>query len=442
MVVVREFRFSVDSDLSWSNRACPEAGELGIGLAFGSGVEGYANELRLGLPVGRRSTLSALHLTRLRLTDFRAHTSTEIHPAPRVNLITGPNGAGKTNLLEAISFLSLGKSFLSARDNHVVRRGAAHFEVDGDLVGDERSPFHARMIVLPSEGKRAFVNKVPLDRIVDLVGRTPVVILSPADHALTEGGPSERRRFLDATLSQAFPVYLDDLVRYKRSLRQRNALLQQVRRGRALPAGTLDAWDEEVAVLGGRIMTRRRSFVAEFEGHLADAYARLGSPGDPLDMEYTPSVPFDDSIGAEDSLRQELDRTRRRSRETGRTFVGPHLDEVVFRIGGHELRVFGSHGQHRTYVLAVRIGQALFLRDASEEHPLLLLDDVFGPLDPDRTKLVLDLLASGDLGQSFVTATSPEPFRTILPFDEPSNRLFHVEHGEAAVQPVPSPFSP
>ena len=383
-----------------------------------------------------------MHLTRLRLADFRAHALTEVHPAPAVNLIVGPNGAGKTNLLEAIGYLCLGKSFLSARDAHVVRREAEHFEVEGDLEGDTRAPFRARFIVLPSEGKRAFVNKVPLDRIVDLVGRTPLVILSPADHALTEGGPTERRRFLDSTLSQAYPVYLDDLVRYRRALKQRNALLQQVRRGRALPAGTLDAWDEEVAVLGGRIMTRRRDFVAEFETHLQDAYRRLGEPGEPLDMTYAPTTSFGDEVDAETALRRELERTRRRSRETGRTFVGPHLDEVVFRIGGHELRVFGSHGQHRTYALAVRLGQALFLREASEERPLLLLDDVFGPLDPERTGLVLDLLVSGDLGQSFVTAASVEPFRDLLPFDHPAHRLFHVEHGAVSPHPAPPPLSP
>ena len=370
-----------------------------------------------------------MHLTRLRLTDFRAHAQTEVHPAPAVNLIVGPNGAGKTNLIEAIGYLCLGKSFLSARDSHVARRGAGHFEVEGEVEGDVRSPFLARFVTVPSEGKRAFINKVPLDRIVDLVGRTPVVVLSPADHELTAGGPVERRRFLDTTLSQAHPVYLDDLVRYRRALRQRNALLQQVRRGRALPPGTLDAWDEEIAVLGGRIIDRRSTFVAQFETFLQDAYLRLGSPGDALEMEYAPSVSTDEGGGAEPALRQALERTRRRSRETGRTLVGPHLDEVLFRIGGHDLRVFGSHGQHRTYALAVRLGEALYLHHQSDERPLLLLDDVFGPLDPERTHLVIDLLASGTLGQSFVTAASVEPFQGLLSFEDSAHALFHVEQG-------------
>ena len=391
----------------------------------------YADEPRSDLTVRAGTTPPPLHLTRLRLLDFRAHDATEIHPGPVVNLIVGPNGAGKTNLLEAIGYLCMGKSFLSARDAHVVRRGADHFEVEADVEGDTRLGFQARFITVPGEGKRAFINKTPLERIVDLVGRTPVVVLSPADHELTAGGPVERRRFLDATLGQSHPVYLDDLVRYRRALRQRNALLQQVRRGRALPPGTLDAWDEEVATLGGRITARRYDFVLEFEPFLRDAYERLGSPGEALGMSYEPSVRFESASDAEASLRSGLERTRKRSRETGRTFVGPHLDEVLFTIGGHELRVYGSHGQHRTFALAVRVAQAHFFREAVGERPVVLLDDLFGPLDAGRTRLITSLLASGDLGQSFVTAAGVEPFRDLLSFDGGSHALFHVEQGTA-----------
>lgn len=389
----------------------------------------YADELRSDLTVRSVPRPAPVRLTRLRLTDFRAHAASEIHPAPAVNLVVGPNGAGKTNLLEAIGYLCLGKSILSSRDAHVARRGADHFEVEGDLEGDTRAEYQARLVTVPGEGKRAFINRVPLDRIVDLVGRTPVVTLSPGDYELTAGGPAERRRFLDATLGQASPVYLDDLVQYRRALRQRNALLQQVRRGRSLPPGTLAAWDEEVAVLGGRITARRHSFVELFAPFLETAFTKLGEPGEPLDLEYSPSVSFDDPGRAEDALRQALEKSRRRSQETGRTFYGPHLDEVIFRIGGHELRLYGSHGQHRTFALTTRIAQALYLTETTDERPILLLDDVFGPLDPERTRLIVALLASGTIGQSFVTAASEEPFLPLLEFQDLSHTLLHVERG-------------
>ena len=379
-----------------------------------------------------------MRLHRLSLSSFRAHASTEVEAAPRVNLLVGPNGAGKTNVLEAIGYLCLGKSFLGAPDSTVLQRDQPHFTVEGTFEGHERPDVRLRLAFVPGEGKRAFVNGSPLDRLADLVGRVPVVVLSPSDRDLTAGGPVERRRLLDATLSQAYPVYLDDLLKYRRALKQKNALLQQLRRGRPLTSGTIDAWDEELATLGGRVVERRRAFLDRFSDLLLDAYDLLGSPGG------TPTLAYQPSSGSEaesdiDNLRRSLARTRSRSGDLGRTLVGPHLDEVQFQLDGFDLRPFASQGQHRTFALAVRVAQALYFRERSDEPPLLLLDDVFGPLDPDRTRVVLDLLASGDLGQSLITAARSEPFDAVVPFEDDAHAVFHVEHG--AVTRLDSPLS-
>ena len=380
-----------------------------------------------------------MRLRRLSLSQFRAHSDTTLDAAPGVNLLVGPNGAGKTNVLEALGFLCLGKSFLGAKDPTVVRRGTPHFTVEGAFEGDDRPDVTLRLAVVPGEGKRAFANGAPLDTISAIVGRVPVVILSPADRDLTAGGPVERRRLLDATLSQAYPAYLDDLLRYRRALRQKNALLQQRRRGKALAPGTVDAWDEELAVLGGRVVARRRSFLAEFAGLLVRAHALLGEPGGQLALDYQPSSGPDDGDDVE-TLRRALARTRRRSADLGRTLVGPHLDEVAFTIDGFDLRPYASQGQHRTFALAVRVAQALFFRDRHDEPPVLLLDDVFGPLDPDRSRVVLDLLVAQTLGQSFITAARAEPFDGVVPFEGPAHAAFHVTHGTVAA--VDSPLSP
>src|SRR5690606_36598056 len=172
-----------------------------------------------------------MRLRSLRLVSFRAHADTALELAPKVNLFYGPNGAGKTNVLEAVHYLCLTKSFLTATDQHVVQRGAPFLEVEGLFEGSRRASVHVKLVSVPGEGKRVFLNRAPLERLADLVGEAPAVVLSPSDYALTAGGPDERRRFLDATLSQAYPVYLDDLLKYRRALKQRNALLQQVRRG-------------------------------------------------------------------------------------------------------------------------------------------------------------------------------------------------------------------
>ncbi len=326
--------------------------------------------------------------------------------------------------------MCLGKSFVASTDQHVVSRGASYFDVAGRFESDHGTSVSVRLAFVPGEGKRAFVNGAPLDRLADLVGRVPVVILSPSDYDLTAGGPSERRRFLDATLSQAYPVYLDDSLKYRRALKQQNALLQSARKGRSVAADTFDAWEEELATLGGRLMERRRSFLDRFVSFVADAYRLLDSPGAEPTLTYAPSVDVED--GPYDSLREALVRSRRRSRQLGRTLVGPHLDEVSFQLDGFDVRPFASQGQHRTFALAVRLAQALYLRDRLDETPLLLLDDVFGPLDSDRTSLVLDLLASGQIGQSLITAAREEPFMGSVPFEDSEHALFHVEHGEVA----------
>lgn len=385
-----------------------------------------------------------MRLHSLQLSQFRAHGATTITPTDGVNLLVGPNGAGKTNLLEAIGYLCLGKSFLTSSDLHAVQRGCDHFSIKGTFAAEGRPDLSLRLVFVPGEGKRAFVNGAPLDRLAGLIGRVPIVVLSPADYDLTAGGPSERRRFLDTVLSQSYPVYLDDLVKYRRALRQRNALLQDLRRNRTGSISALDAWDEEIAVLGGRLMERRAAFLERFITSVEEAYRLLGTPGGRPGLTYAPSADHEEGTGA-DSLRQALGRSRRRGIELGRTLVGPHLDEVVFQLDGFDLRPYASQGQHRTFALAVRIAEAIFFREHVDESPILLLDDVFGPLDSNRTDVVLRLLASQQLGQSFVTAARREPFVDIVPFDDDDHALFHVERGSVTsidAPPLPATTVP
>ncbi|MEM6327611.1 MAG: DNA replication and repair protein RecF [Bacteroidota bacterium] len=380
-----------------------------------------------------------MHLRSLRLHSFRAHADTEADLAPGVNLLVGPNGAGKTNLLEAVHYLCLSKSFLTSTDAHALRRGESFFELEGTFSGTRRAEVRIRLAYAPREGKRALVNGSPLDRLADLVGRVPVVVLSPADHLLTDGGPSERRRFLDQTLSQAYPVYLDDLLKYRRALKQRNALLLQMRRGASFAPGTMEAWNEELALLGSRIVGRRRRFLTRFAEFLREAYARLGATGEEPAATYAPSVsaPPDDSNeptteADTEAFRMALARAGRRERETGRTLVGPHLDEVTLTLDGFEVRPYASQGQHRTMGLAMRIATALFLHDHLDEPPLLLLDDVFGALDPERTRAVLELLTSDAVGQSLVTSARSDLFSDMLDVSGTEHQALSVLSGTVA----------
>lgn len=374
-----------------------------------------------------------MRLRSLRLLSFRAHAETDVAFAPGVNLIYGPNGAGKTNLLEAVHYLCLSKSFLTSADTHALRQGCPFFEVEGRFEGEQRPEITARLVYVPEEGKRIFINKSPLDRLSEIVGMLPVVVFSPEDAALTGGGPDERRRFLDNTLSQAQPVYLDDLMKYRRALKQRNALLFGQRRSR-VPAdpAALQAWDEELIALGARIIERRRRFIAEFDVFLAEAYASMEAVGEEPSIEYQTAVELEEGMTEADiagAFREALRRLARREHERGRTLAGPHRDELVFRLGGFEVRPYASQGQHRTFGLALKLAKYYYLRERLDETPLLLLDDVFGDLDPHRSDVFLRLLQSDAVGQSLVTAARREPFDGAVDFAEPEHRALYVVHG-------------
>ena len=376
-------------------------------------------------------------LRSLHVRSFRAHAETQVDFAPAVNLLHGPNGAGKTNLLEAIHYLCLSKSFIASQDTYVLRKGSPFFEVEGLFASERRSELRVRLVFVPKEGKRIFINGAPLERLADIVGQLPVVVFSPEDQALTAGGPDERRRFLNNIMSQARPVYLDDLMKYRRTLRQRNELLTQYRKAphRAQPS-VLASWDAELVTLGTRVVTARLRFLQEFIGFLQEAYQRIEAVAEKPTITY-------DTIGKiklqadEETVAQvywqQLERVARRERALGRTLIGPHRDELVFRLDDFEVRRYASQGQHRTFGMALKLAQYFYLHDRLEEAPIFLLDDVFDTLDERRTQAFLDLLQTDTIGQSIITAAQRYPFDTLVPFDQPANQTLLVRPGEVTV---------
>lgn len=375
-------------------------------------------------------------LRSLRLQSFRAHAETELQFAPRVNLIHGPNGAGKTNVLEAIHYLCLTKSFTATRDTYVLRKGSPYFQVEGVFDGARRAEMSVRLVYVPNEGKQIFVNGAPLDRLADIVGQLPVVVFSPEDHALTAEGPSERRRFLNNILSQAHPVYLDDLMKYRRARRQRNELLRQYQKRKAPPPGeVLAPWTEELVTLGSRIIARRLRFLDTFTDYLLQAYQQIDEVAEEPSIEYDTISDFAPDATVEsvaEAFRDELERTKHRERERGRTLLGPQRDELIFQLNDLEVRRYGSQGQHRTFGMALKLAQYFFLHDRLEEQPLLLLDDAFGKLDPERSAVFLELLQSDTMGQSLITATRHAPFAETIDFEQNRHRAICIHHEVAA----------
>lgn len=366
----------------------------------------------------------------LRLRSFRAHDESEFPLAPSINVLYGPNGVGKTNVLEAVHYLCLTKSFTASRDRYAVRKDAPYFEVEGTFEGVRQKPMTVRLAYVPGEGKSIFVNGVELERLTDIVGMLPVVVFSPEDYELTGGGPSERRRFVNNILSQARPVYMEDLIKYRRARRQRNEVLRSYRkRPDPPPKELLEPWTEELVTLGSRVIHRRQQFLQAFGDELEAAYGRIESVAERPTIEYdtiaelAPDATVDEVAEA---FREALARKHDQERNRGTTLVGPQRDELVFRLDDLEVRRYGSQGQHRTFAMALKLAQYFYLQARSDTDPLLLLDDAFGKLDADRTNVFLDLLQSDVVGQSLVTGTQRAPFASTLESDPAAHGCLRV----------------
>ena len=374
-----------------------------------------------------------MEIQHLRLASFRAHQKSRVRFGPKINLIHGPNGSGKTNILEAVHYLALSKSFLTSSDQYALRKGSAFFEVEAGFSGTRRKDVVVRLVFVPGEGKRLFVNKSPLDRLAQIVGTIPVVVFAPSDHALTAEGPEMRRRFLDNILSQARPAYLEDLLNYRRALRQRNAILLQYRKTRSIARDVLSSWNAELVRLGSQIVARRLHFMSIFQEHLAEAYRLISAVGETPGMEYQSIASFEEGVQVEEVaeiFERQLARVASRELESGRSLVGPHRDEIVFRINDLEVRRYASQGQHQTFGMALKLAQFFYLQTQLDETPILLLDDLFGNLDAKRSRVFLELLQTDKVGQSLITAAEDRPFRETIELGEASNRSIYVDAGQ------------
>ena len=382
-------------------------------------------------------------LRSLHLRSFRAHAETELTLAPSVNLLYGPNGVGKTNVLEAVHYLCLTKSFTASRDRYAVRREAPYFEVEGTVEEVRQKPMSVRIAYVPGEGKKMFVNGAELDRLADIVGVLPVVIFSPEDADLTAGGPSERRRFVNNILSQARPVYMDDLMKYRRARRQRNEVLKSYKkRPDPPPPELIKPWTEELVGLGSRVIHRRHQFLTTFHEYLTAAYEKIDAVAERPSIEYDTIADLDAEgtvEEVEEHFRAELDRKQGQERDRGTTLVGPQRDELIFRLDDLEVRRYGSQGQHRTFAMALKLAQYFYLDDRSDTTPLLMLDDAFAELDDRRTEVFLGLLQSDAVGQSLITATARRAFDQGLDFGDDAHSALPVKQREGAAEVTPAP---
>lgn len=339
--------------------------------------------------------VDTLRLTGLVLEGFRNYRHATLEPNAGFHVLAGPNAHGKTSLLEAIYLISTTRLLRGMRDAEAIRDGEDRFRVEG-LVAEGRTSL---AVTLERGGrKRALLNGVGLPRAADLIGRLPSVCITSLDLPMVSGEPGERRMFLDLELSQVYPAYLRALSLYKRALEQRNALLKQAQ-DRFVPDESFAAWEAQMATYGASLRDYRRRFVEELSPLAAEAQAELGE-GESLAITY---VARDEALTAAE-YESALVQNRRQDIARGTTTAGPHRDDLSLTIAGREGRLYGSQGQQRSAVIAMKLGTLELMRDKLGEPPILLLDDMLSDLDAGRRARLCQWVAR-HAGQTFLTCT-------------------------------------
>ncbi len=394
-----------------------------------------------------------MRVARLVLTDFRSYAAAELLPDRRLTIVAGPNGAGKTNLLEAIHVAIVGRSHRAGADHELVRHGSAFGRIHLDLAGEAGEDGARLELVLPGEDagpeirKRLLLNGLPRrSSTVSEVARS--VLFRPEEMLLLVGSPGERRRFLDGIIGQRDRRAARDLAELGRVLAQRNALLRAIRREEAGEEG-MGFWDEQLAQVGARVSAARLQVVADLAARIPALHGTVAPADEQQDAvrlsyldtlkEAWPERPAPEALAAGEvpsadellpAFRRRIGSARQKELWNGVTLVGPQRDDLRVELGGRDVASHASRGQQRTIILAMKLAERDLLGAEGAPGPVVLLDDVFSELDPERSGRALDLLL--ERGQVLVTtadlATLPAARRRGVP-------IWQVGEGQLSLAP-------
>ncbi|MGE0155510.1 MAG: DNA replication/repair protein RecF [Geobacter sp.] len=329
-------------------------------------------------------------LTGIRLDQYRNLAAAELRPSNQITLLHGLNGQGKTNLLEAIYLLGTGRSFRNVKTPDLIRQGMDTAVVTGQvLTGGVASEIKVQ---LAGKQRRVTVDGKPVQRAAELHGKLAAVVFSPDDTAMVKQGPETRRRYLDRALYTGKATFLRDYHEYYRTLKQRNALL------RCGTTDGLDVWSEQLVTSGTRLMEHRRQYVAQLLPLVQQHYQRLAGSRETVELAYAPD--------SDHRFQEQLEQCRVTDLRRGTTGRGPHRDDLAFMIDGHDLKTFGSQGQQRSFVLALKLAELDHLQQTFGEPPLMLLDDIASELDRERIHNLLDFLRQRQVQVVITTTTT------------------------------------
>lgn len=336
----------------------------------------------------------------LTLYNFKNHQEGDYQFSSHINCFVGDNGVGKTSILDALHYLSMGKSFLNSSDSTCIMHDSDFFSIKSDI--QEVEKITTIQIQLPKEGKKAIKkNEKLLPKLSDHIGFLPSVLISPYDSNLIQDTGDSRRRFLDQMISQTDKEYLYNLIQYQKTLKQRNALLKYFQKNRTFDLASLEIYNEPLSLYGEKIYLKRKEFTEKLDPIIQEFYNQISAGKETIAVAYESQL---QKSRMESLLSQNLEKDRVLSY----TYAGIHKDDLQFTINQKPIKKFGSQGQQKSFLIALKLAQIKRIKDITGKNPILLLDDIFDKLDDTRVMQLIELLNRENFGQMFITDTSRE----------------------------------
>lgn len=356
-----------------------------------------------------------MHLEKLSLINFKNFESQTFDFQDKINCFVGKNGVGKTNVLDAIYYLSFAKSYFNPIAVQNIRHDQSFFVVEGDYTIKDRKE---KMICSLKRGQKKVLkrNGKAYEKFSDHIGQIPLVIISPSDRDLVIEGSETRRKFVDGVISQQDKGYLQDLIAYNKVLSQRNALLKYFAANRTFDAANLEVYNDQMIGYGSRIYQKRKDFLEKFIPIFNRKYQIISNDKEQVNLSYKSQL---HNASLQDLLMNSLDKDKILQYTT----VGIHKDDLNFEIGTHPIKKFGSQGQQKSYLIALKFAQFEFIKEQSNLTPILLLDDIFDKLDESRVAHIVELVNNDEFGQIFITDTHSERTEKVV---QQSNKPYQI----------------
>lgn len=362
-----------------------------------------------------------MHINELSLLQFKNYHEAKFDFDQEINCFVGPNGSGKTNVLDAIYYLSYCKSYLNPIDRQNIQNEADFFVLQAEFLRKDNQE-KVYCAVKKGQKKKFKKNDKEYEKLADHIGQFPVVIISPYDRDLITEGSEHRRKFMDAIISQYDNLYLNDLIRYNKVVQHRNALLKQFQEMRIFQPENIEVWNAQMIDLGTKIYEKRKEFLESFIPKFDQYFKAISDGAEEVHIEYKSQL-------HEHDFQTLLKMHERKDQAATYSTAGTHKDDLLFEIGGMPMKKFGSQGQQKSYLIALKLAQFDFIAEHYNAKPILLLDDIFDKLDNHRVAQLMQLVSDDTFGQVFVTDTDQKRVEEIFMTINKVPKIFKIKKG-------------